>query len=414
MFPAAKPIPLPPHLLPSSYPPTSTLFFPSPRPPPPGTSPILILFLPGNPGLIGYYHSFLIHLASLIHSPAHDTGHAISILGVSHAGFSSSVVKDGGKDGSLMEGWRERRKETKYYSLKLQILLKLDLLEHLSTVSSSPFYPPDSTTLKPPLKVLLMGHSVGSYICLSLLHSYLLKFPSTPTSIPSTRPNFTIHGGTLLFPTITHIALSPSGQKLTRLIAHLPSLPSTAQFLADILVTLLSLTVLRYLIQLVTRFKHTSSPLPMPSTTSVPITVSGPLESTLAFLTIPGSIYQSLRMAAEEMDQIREDSWPGEVWGGRHDQQGKGNYGDGAGNVKWVCYFGREDHWVDEKKREKIIVTRGGRGAVGGRNGEKEEDKGYPKMVVCEKGLPHGFCIGHGEVMAESVFTWLQDIIAEL
>ncbi len=53
-------------------------------------------------------------------------------------------------------------------------------------------------------KVILMGHSVGSYILLELIRRHRDR-------IVDGEKDFDLIGGVLLFPTITHIAQSPLG-----------------------------------------------------------------------------------------------------------------------------------------------------------------------------------------------------------
>jgi len=179
------------------------------------------------------------------------------------------------------------------------------------------------------------------------------------------------------------------------------------------------------------------------------------LDSTFTFLTLPGAVEQSLSMAREEMHMIKGDTWDDEIWGS-------------GGGLEWVIYFGQGDGWVCDESRDRLIKSRGrlyiagmesassasegvGRDVNGNvlRRNKMEEvginvevqspdsiAKGAdvewkPQMIICEEGLPHGFCISecselvvpssdpdtegmsveHGEVMAEKVSVWIEDII---
>ena len=77
-------------------------------------------------------------------------------------------------------------------------------------------------------------------------------------------------------------------------------------------------------------------------------------------------------MAADEMQTITTDKWTDDVWG-------VGTEEDSV--AKLFFYFGRNDHWIAEKTREEIIALRG------------REDGLGPRMLVCEEGLPHAFCL---------------------
>ena len=147
------------------------------------------------------------------------------------------------------------------------------------------------------------------------------------------------------------------------------------------------------------------------------LTINDALDTTFSFLTAPGAVEQSLSMAGEEMRVIKEDTWDDEIWGTR-------------GELKWVLYFGQGDHWVCDESRDRLIKNRGRRCVAGIesasststgverdanrsllRRDQVEEvgidvelqgpdsvvkgvDEWKPQMIVCEEGLPHGFCIG--------------------
>lgn len=76
-------------------------------------------------------------------------------------------------------------------------------------------------------------------------------------------------------------------------------------------------------------------------------------------------------MAADEMQTITSDQWNDDVWGMSTVQ-------DPVSRL--FFYFGRNDHWVAERTRDEIIELRG-------------QAPDGPKMVVCEEGLPHAFCL---------------------
>ena len=154
----------------------------------------LIFFIPGNPGLVGYYEPFLDTLRSLL-----DEAEA-------------------------------RGGNTKLYHIYSQNLLGFDDADHprpfsaaaTSSSSSSSQQPPYSleeqishlcsrlADLNSPVpydKVVLMGHSVGAYMAVEVFHRYHI----------SPFPQLNLHSAVLLFPTVTHIARSPNGRRLSRL-----------------------------------------------------------------------------------------------------------------------------------------------------------------------------------------------------
>lgn len=112
--------------------------------------------------------------------------------------------------------------------------------------------------------------------------------------------------------------------------------------------------------------------------------------TTLSFLTIPGAVFQALSLARDELRDITADPWGTDIWGSEK-----------TGGSRLVFYFGRKDNWVAEATRDAIIKARG--------RGRGEDWK--PRMVVCESGVPHEFCIKHGEEMAEEVAAWVRGML---
>lgn len=171
--------------------------------PPSGTPPTTVFFIPGNPGLISYYHSFLSLLSQYLKSSnsshvAGSTGKGplksgIRICGASLGGFE---VEDGETSSS------ERREERNTpYGLGDQIEFVEKSLWNTVKGSSSQGNP------KP--KVILMGHSVGAYIAMELLRRH------REGDAKVGQGQMDITGAVLLFPTVVDIAKSPSGRKAT-------------------------------------------------------------------------------------------------------------------------------------------------------------------------------------------------------
>lgn len=147
---------------------------------------LLVFFITGNPGLIEYYRSFLTLCYDSLRSNHKDL--SISVYGTSLAGFEvSSPNTDGHKKGP--------------WDLEQQI-------QHIDQTLTS-----QSTSEHngaPPPRVILIGHSVGSYILLEVLRRQ--KARSTTSS---GKQGARIISGICLFPTVTHIAQSPSGKKFS-------------------------------------------------------------------------------------------------------------------------------------------------------------------------------------------------------
>jgi pimeloyl-ACP methyl ester carboxylesterase len=153
-----------------------------------GSSPkTTIFFISGNPGLIAYYHPFLSLLAKYLK----DGKSSFQIYGCSLGGFE--IGEDSPKAPIL-----DLEDQIRFVQAKLATLMQ----------GGS-----DDSTNAPKSRrnVILIGHSIGSYIAMEVLRRHR-ESPSPNT--------FDIIGGAMLFPTVKDIAASPSGQKLTVRLSH--------------------------------------------------------------------------------------------------------------------------------------------------------------------------------------------------
>ncbi len=177
----------------------------------------LIFFITGNPGLIGYYTTYLNTLEELLHPIAKQHSAHIHIYGQSLAGFADDSTS----------------KVAEPYSLEKQVQLLQESLEQRFTESKSIGKQYDN--------IILIGHSVGSYILLELIR----KTRSDPSAI-------NVAAGILLFPTITHIAQSPSGVDISRLFKW-QNAPERLGGIVRRVLSLLPENLLVRLVRLVTR-----------------------------------------------------------------------------------------------------------------------------------------------------------------
>ena len=122
-----------------------------------------VFFIPGNPGLIAYYHVFLALLSERLSFP---------VYGRSLAGFIDP--------------------ETRMYSVEEQIVFVQRSLDSFMAHDEKK------------KKVILIGHSVGAYIAMELLRRHRERCS-----------DFDVVGGIMLFPTVVDIAKSAAGRKLT-------------------------------------------------------------------------------------------------------------------------------------------------------------------------------------------------------
>jgi hypothetical protein len=179
----------------------------------------LIYFITGNPGLIAYYNTFLTTLHALLSDSSNPPSDIFHIHGQSLAGFEDDPSKN---------------PRQFPYSLEQQIAISLTSL-------ISQVIPTGARKGQPYTSIILIGHSVGSYILMEIIQ----RLRKTSSSIH-------IKAGILLFPTVTHIAKSPSGIKISTLF-RIPDFARRASFLAKGLVAFTPTGVLQWLVGLVAR-----------------------------------------------------------------------------------------------------------------------------------------------------------------
>ncbi|XP_028846938.1 lipid droplet-associated hydrolase isoform X1 [Denticeps clupeoides] len=142
------------------------------------SSRVLILIIPGNPGVVGFYKTFMETIYQSL-------GRRCAVWAVSHAGHCTPPdTMDMVKDPSVLESGD-------VFGLNGQIEHKLAfLLEHV----------PRNVNL------VLVGHSIGCYIILELMKR---------------DPELKVLKSLLLFPTIERMAATPQGKVLTPVLCHL-------------------------------------------------------------------------------------------------------------------------------------------------------------------------------------------------
>jgi pimeloyl-ACP methyl ester carboxylesterase len=160
----------------------------------------LIYFIPGNPGYVEYYRDFLLSLRSVVDSSAtqyHDRSvPSLHIYGRDLAGFQDDDHHPFSSTNPPVD-------------VQGQVDAARRTLDRLCAKGCDGDDDDDGRGFD---FVILVGHSVGAYLALSLVHQYA--------------SSLAIRHAILLFPTICHIALSPRGRIATPLLNTIP--PSLA------------------------------------------------------------------------------------------------------------------------------------------------------------------------------------------
>ncbi|KAJ4309184.1 hypothetical protein N0V84_011650 [Fusarium piperis] len=296
----------------------------------------LIYYVCGNPGLIEYYTDFLKLLRGLLDKVEHDT--AYDIYGRNLFGFVDEEHEPFGL-------------ENQPWDLNGQIE---GIYEDVAArhVDSKPYD-----------FVILMGHSVGSYICVEIFHRHLES--------PERAPHLNLRHGFLLFPTLTHIARSPSGLRVTALRRAVPFLDTTTHIVARLLLGFLTVAGLTWLVQRVMGFT--------PSAASV----------TARWLKSRDGVRQAVHLGMSELETICEERWSEELWAAS-----QGPKGDAP---RFFVFYAKSDHWVDDGEREGFIERRRG---------------GVTRIEVDDGDIPHAFCTRDDASLevARRVCGWVEEI----
>ena len=178
-----------------------------------------IFFITGNPGLIAYYHTFLSLLSSkLASSSPSDASRGyeygkIQVYGHSLAGFE--LPESESESESETGTQQQQHSQEGCYDLEEQICFVQRRLDEFIVNNSN-----GNSNGNGKHKVILIGHSVGSYIAMEVLRRHRERQKTktkikTDQVIEQKQAEFDIIGGVMLFPTVVDIAKSPSGEKLT-------------------------------------------------------------------------------------------------------------------------------------------------------------------------------------------------------
>ncbi|KAH7334438.1 hypothetical protein B0J17DRAFT_673325 [Rhizoctonia solani] len=279
----------------------------------------LLLFIPGNPGLVEFYTEFLEHL----HHTFNKAGTHLAILVRGHIGHAPSLPTESG-------AWT--------VGLDSQVTSTIELYD-----SARDFYGPNT-------KIILAGHSVGSWIVTQVMHA---------------RPN-TASGALLLFPTVSNIASTPNGRKLSWLFQR--PIPTVISNLSRLL-TFPPFSLVPYTLSYWSKFGDYP-----PDQLSV----------IKSLVTSPHVVYSALTMAHDEMQTI-------------------GSLGSAPSTVQATCErersciyacFAAKDEWVgDEVSSVKVMLDE-------------------HRVIVRNDDVPHAFCIGHSIPVAETCVEWMREILA--
>lgn len=315
----------------------------------------LLIFIPGNPGLIDYYTTYL----ELVQRK-YPT---LEILNISHAGFQTT--------GDFVK--RGETSPFEFYDLEFQINHKVEIIsEYLKEAKAGEEGEGDELE---PIKVYILCHSVGSFVTQRVVKRLLSK--------PDVSRLFKLRFVGLICPTILDIKVSSSGVLFTRLFRVLPVIRLVLLF-AKILKLILPLRWIKRLI----RYKLATKSV----TSGDPDATSNMENSIIATYNLFSSqriIRQALTLAEEEMEEISQHDEINDFFFKQLTRE--------PHDVKIWSFFANLDYWVHDNTRDSIL--------------EKYYDKNN-RNILFELGeaggITHSFCVDQNKQFANITCLALQ------
>ncbi|GAA5843671.1 hypothetical protein JCM3766R1_007204 [Sporobolomyces carnicolor] len=291
--------------------------------PPPSLSVKLVLvFVPGNPGLVSYYDSFLSTLQASLPTEIKET---TEMYAVGHLGHSLKAERDG-----MVKGFKPSQQAT----LEEQVQSKVEFIDEIAGKHGKD------------ARIMVLGHSIGSWICLQMLKQ---------------RPN-SISSAHLLFPTISSMSLTPNGRKLSPLFSSWTLQPL---FFSTSFFSYLPTGIVSTLVSVLTG-------------------QSGPGSATTTSLVAsPQTVVAAVTMAAKEMHDVSELD---------RDLLKKVGY-----KCWWYWAEPGKDGWVLEDSIREIEETLG------------DDPQMKEKRERCREGMPHAFVLSedHTASLAKKCAAWI-------
>ncbi|GAA5937194.1 bifunctional triacylglycerol lipase/ester hydrolase [Sporobolomyces koalae] len=299
------------------------------------TTKLVVVFVPGNPGLVEYYDPFLTALRDALPTEFKESTEMYSI---GHLGHSLDAERDG-----KVTGFKPHEQAT----LEEQVDSKIEFVDQLASK-----YGKD-------VKIMIMGHSIGSWICLQMLKQ---------------RPNL-ISSAHLLFPTISSMSLTPNGRKLSPLFSSWTLRPL---FYSTSFLSYLPTKVVNSLVGLLTGQTDASN---QPSGSG-----SGAATTTTRLVSSPQTVIAAITMAQKEMQHVKDID--------RELLSNRSLVGD-------ICWWywaepGR-DGWVLEDSIREIEEALG------------DDEDLRKRRERCREGMPHAFVLDrdHTLSLARKCAGWI-------
>lgn len=312
----------------------------------------LLVFVPGNPGLIDYYTTYLGLIGDEF--PTFET------LAISHAGYQTSGDFLGANNDTTLQ---------EYYDIDYQVRHKVSIIKDALAQRGR----------GAKIDVYILCHSMGAYVV-----QRIAKSISQDAEL-SERINVKFIG--LICPTIVDIAKSLLGIKFTRLFSILP-IVQLALWICALLQFLLPASWVRHII------KNYIIAEPVLNDPALLEAFNNALKATYKIFLSRRIVSQALTMAQEELRVIRRDDDFND-WFFNELPRG--------GTHIW-SFFAAHDYWVHESSRDYILARYHdiNNQKVRFEIGESAKDGG--------KAIDHSFCIDQSVEFAEVTCRALKNV----
>lgn len=260
----------------------------------------LLVFIPGNPGLIDYYVTFMNAISDKY--PQYD------VLVIGHAGYQTSgdYVKDGAQPG-----------HPEFYNLEYQVQHKVEILK--------------KRVLQGHHNLSFLCHSVGCYVTQRVIQR-LLKDKDIEDVVQIEFVGF-------ICPTIVDIAKSESGVIFTKLFNILPVI-SIAVLFVRFLQLILTDSLARAII------KNYAIDTPVLNDEVLKEAHANAVDATFKIYKSTRIVRQALSLAREELNVIHRDDVFNDWFFNQFPQ---------TSGAKIWCFFAYSDYWVHDNTRDYIL-----------------------------------------------------------
>ncbi|PHH63192.1 hypothetical protein CDD81_6243 [Ophiocordyceps australis] len=297
---------------------------------------VLLYLVCGNPGCIGFYGDFAETLRAMLDGHDKQATIAWDIYGRSLLGF-----------GDVEEGQQPPQ------GLDAQIeAMYSDVAARRDSKGQAYDW------------VVLMGHSIGAYICLSIMERH-----ARTTTRKANAQDLVLRHGLLLFPTIALLAESSSGRRLA-LARRLKLSSALAQVVVDAATWLLPRRLLLWLLTLALGMSERAAGV------------------AAEWLASRDGVRQTLHLAGSELDHVGQDGWDSAeaLWSLAADSTTPAIF----------MLYAKRDHWVADSVRDECVAKRGDCARIDIDQGE----------------LSHAFCTTERNswLVAKIVDGWIAEI----